>query len=81
MLKYHKMFPFNLFKKKKVELPEEDNLDLNQSVSQDLNTFPRTNQQDYGISKEDLILSKLETINAKLENINERLKKIEELAK
>jgi len=76
------MFPFNLFKKKKLEIPEEDNLDLNQSVSQDLNSFPRANQQDYsGIDKEDLILSKLETINAKLENMNERLKKIEELAK
>jgi hypothetical protein len=74
------MFPFNLFKKKKIEL--EEDYDINQSNSQDLNTFPNRNFQEYpGISKEDLILSKLETINAKLDNMNERLKKIEEYAK
>jgi len=71
------MFPFNLFKKKTVELPEEG-LDLNQSASEDLNFSMKS---PIGIDKEDLILSKLETINAKLENMNERLKKIEELAK
>ena len=76
------MFPFSLFKKKKVEIPEEDNFDLNQSNSQDLNTFPPKNFQDYqGSGKEELILSKLETINVKLDNMTERLKKIEELAK
>ena len=76
------MFPFNLFKKKKVEIPDEDNFDLNQSNSQDLNTFPSKNFQDYqGSGKEELILSKLETINVKLDNMTERLKKIEELAK
>ena len=74
------MFPFNLFKKKKPELSEEDSLDLDQTTAQSLNTFPKS--QNYpGIEKEDLILSKLETINAKLDNINERLKKIEEYAK
>ena len=63
-------------------MPEEDNFDLNQSNSQDLNTFPSKNFQDYqGNSKEELILSKLETINVKLDNMTERLKKIEELAK
>ena len=64
-------------------MPEEDNLDLNQNVSQDLNTFPSRGLQDYpgGIDKQDLILSKLETINAKLDNINERLKRVEELAR
>jgi len=76
------MFPFNLFKKKKVEIPEEDNFDLNQSNTRDLNTFPSKNFQDYsGNGKEELILSKLETINVKLDNMTERLKKIEELAK
>ena len=68
------MFPFSLFKKKRIEL-EESNLDLNQSNAQDLNSF---SNRDYpGISKEDLILSKLETLNAKLDNINERLKRLE----
>lgn len=77
------MFPFNLFKKKKVEIPEEANLDINQSASQDLDAFRTSSPiQNYpGIEKEDLILSKIETINAKLDNINERLKKIEDLAK
>ena len=76
------MFPFNLFKKKRIGLPEEDNLDLNQSASQELNSFPSGRLQEYpGIDKQDLILSKLETLNAKLDNINERLKKIEEYAK
>ena len=67
------MFPFNLFKKKEIELPEEE-----LPVQQDLGT----EKQFYsGLDKEDLILSKLETINAKLDNMNERLKKIEEYAK
>ena len=66
-----------------MDIPEEDNLDLNQSASQDLNNFSSNRLQEYpgGIDKQDLILSKLETLNAKLDNINERLKKIEEYAK
>ncbi len=75
------MFPFNLFKKKKIEFPEDDNLDLNQSNAQDLNTFSQSTREYPGIDKQDLILSKLETINAKLDNMNERLKKVEELAR
>ena len=71
------MFPFNLFKKKKVEEPE----DLGQQdFSQPFQDRPQLDRQYHGLDKEDLILSKLETINAKLDNINERLKKIEEIA-
>ncbi len=77
------MFPFNLFKKKKEFPPlEEDNLDLNQNASQELNTFSNRPEQNYSsFDKQDLILSKLDAINAKIENMTERLKKIEELAK
>ncbi len=76
------MFPFNLFKKKKSELEEDESYDLNQGNSQDLNTLTTSSMQNYpNLDKQDLIISKLETINAKLDNMNERLKKIEEYAK
>jgi hypothetical protein len=67
------MFPFSLFKKKKKEIPLEENSLSTERDSSIQNNFS-------GVDKEDLILSKIETINAKLDNINERLKKIEEIA-
>ncbi|MEK6835816.1 MAG: hypothetical protein AABX55_02225 [Nanoarchaeota archaeon] len=69
--------PFKIFKKKKVEQPE----DIAQDFTQPFQDRLPLEREYPGLDKEDLILSKLETINAKLDNINERLKKIEELAK
>mgnify|MGYP001578645596 CR=1 FL=1 len=66
------MFPFNLFKKKEIEL-DETSLPVQQVL------YP-SKEFNSRIDKEDLILSKLETINAKLDNIDQRLKKIEEIA-
>ena len=67
------MFPFSLFKKRKIqEVPQE--------LSQQTFQQPQFNDFQNKDSEHELINSKLDTINAKLDNINMRLKKIEELA-
>lgn len=69
------MFPFSLFKKKKIKEIQQE-----QDFSQQTFQQPQFNDFQSKDSEHELINSKLDTINAKLDSINMRLKKIEELA-
>ncbi|MFH1209541.1 MAG: hypothetical protein V1663_02015 [archaeon] len=89
------MFPFSLFKKKKVEIPVEDygqqgQPNFNQQFPQQNFRDPFQNQNSGSGSfernldnslRDDLVISKLETINAKLDNVIQRLERIERMAK
>ena len=69
------MFPFSLFKKKRIQEVQQE-----QDFSQQTFQQPPFNEVQEKNPEHELINSKLDTINAKLDNINMRLKKIEELA-